>query len=241
MGSYLRLEMARNFRNPVGTIMLVIFPVGLYLLFTRVLNLAQQGQAGDFAAHSMVSMALYGAMGGALGVIGGAIAMERGKGWLAQLAVTPLPAHGYVTAKLLAGTAGVLPSIVAVLAAGALLSGVRLPPGTWPLLVVLILVGVLPFAALGVALGYAIEGQAGGLVTMTVYFVLAVLGGLWLPVEAMPEGVRAVAEYSPAYAAGSLAWGALEGRPPTGASLALLAAWTLFFAALALWRYRRAL
>ncbi|MGR6920584.1 ABC transporter permease [[Actinomadura] parvosata] len=238
MGSYLRLELARGLRNPVGLIMTTFFPLGLYLLFTLVLDVAPKG-IGDVGAYTMVSMATYGAMGSAL-FIGGAIALERSKGWLAQLAVTPLPAHGYVAAKLVSGAVTVLPSIVVVLAGGALLTGVRLPLGTWPLLVVLIWAGALPFAALGTAFGYSIKGQAASLAMMIVYFVLTVLGGLWLPVESMPEGMRVVAEYSPAYAAGSLGWRALDGLAPSGSSLAVLAAWTALFAGLALWRYRRA-
>ncbi|MEV4806050.1 ABC transporter permease [Nonomuraea sp. NPDC049421] len=240
MGSYLRLELVRGLRNPVSLLMLTLFPLGLYLLWTKVLTVVPQSRMDDFAAYSMVSMATYGAMGGAL-FIGGAIALERGKGWLDQLAVTPLPASGYVTAKLLSGAATVLPSILTVLAAGALLSGVRLPAGTWPLLVVLIWAGVLPFAALGVAFGYTLKGQVATLALMVVYFAMSVLGGLWLPVEAMPAGMRAVAELSPAYQAGSLGWRALDGLPPAGTSLAVLIGWTLLFCALAGWRYRRAL
>lgn len=236
MGSYLRLELLRGFRNPVGLVMLTVFPLGLYLVWTKVLP---PGQGDGFAAYSMVSMATYGAMGGAL-FIGGAIALERGKGWLDQLAVTPLPAHGYVVAKLLSGAATVLPSIVVVLAGGAVLSGVRLPLGTWPVLVVLIWVSVLPFAALGVAFGYSMKGPTASLAMMVVYFCLSILGGLWLPVESMPEVMRTLAEYSPAYQAGSLGWRALDGLAPTGTSLAVLAAWTLLFCALAAWRYRRA-
>jgi ABC-2 type transport system permease protein len=240
MNSYLRLELRRACRNPAGLILLTGFPVALYLLWTKVLNVVPQNQQGDFAAFSMVSMATYGSLGGAL-FIGGAIALERGKGWARQLAVTPLPASGYVVAKLVSGAAGVLPSIVVVLAAGALLGGVRLPLGTWPVLVVLIWVGVVPFAALGIAFGYTLRGQAANLAMMAVYFALSVLGGLWLPVQVMPEAMRVLAEYSPAYQAGSLGWRALEGQWPTGTAVGVLAAWTLLFAALAVWRYRRAL
>ncbi|MFI6299204.1 ABC transporter permease [Nonomuraea sp. NPDC050790] len=241
MGSYLRLELRRAARNPAGLIILTAFPLALYLLWTKVLRIVPEGpQQVDFAAYSMVSMALYGAMGGAL-FIGGAIAMERSKGWLRQLAVTPLPAHGYISAKLLAGAAGVLPSILVVLAAGGLLSGVRLPPATWPVLVALIWAGVMPFAALGIAFGYTMSGQAANLAMIGVYFGLSVLGGLWLPVRLMPEFVRTLAEYSPAYQAGSLGWRALAGDWPTGRSLIVLAAWTLLFTGLAAWRYRRAL
>ncbi|MGP3959167.1 ABC transporter permease [Nonomuraea sp. 3N208] len=240
MRSYLGLEMRRGFRNPAGLILLTAFPVALYLLWTKVLNVVPQGQHGDFAAVTMVSMATYGSMGGAL-FIGGAIALERGKGWARQLAVTPLPAHGYVVAKLISGATGVLPSIVVVLAAGALVAGVRLPLWTWPALVLLIWVGVMPFAALGIAFGYTLKGQAANLAMMAVYFGLSILGGLWLPVQLMPEGMRVLAEYSPAYQAGSLGWRALAGEWPTGTAIGVLAAWTLLFAALAVWRYRRAL
>jgi ABC-2 type transport system permease protein len=240
MRSYLKLEVRRAFRNPAGLILLAGFPLALYLLFTKVLNVVPQGQRGDFAAFSMVSMATYGAMGGAL-FIGGAIALERGKGWSRQLAVTPLPPHGYVVAKLVSGATGVLPSILVVLAAGALLGGVRLPLWAWPALVVLIWLGVMPFTALGIAFGYTLKGQAANLAMMGVFFALSVLGGLWLPVQVMPEGMRTLAEYSPAYQAGSLGWRVLDGQWPSGTGVGVLAAWTLLFAALAVWRYRRAL
>ncbi|MFE0151612.1 ABC transporter permease [Nonomuraea sp. NPDC059007] len=241
MRSYVKLELLRSVRNTTSLIMLTVFPLVLYLVWTKVLRVVPAGpQQVDFAAYTMVSMAVYGAMGGAL-FIGGAIAMERSKGWLRQLAVTPLPAHGYISAKLIAGATGVLPSIFAVLAGGALISGVRLPPGTWPALVVLIWVGVVPFAALGVAFGYTMNGQAANLAMIGVFFGLSVLGGLWLPVQLMPEFMRTLAEYSPAYQAGSLGWRALAGDWPTVRSLVVLAGWTLLFSGLAAWRYRRAL
>ncbi|NUT41825.1 MAG: ABC transporter permease [Thermoactinospora sp.] len=238
MRSYLKLELLRGLRNPVSLILLTGFPLALYLLSTKVLQ--PKGLTFDFEASHMVSMATYGAMGGAL-FIGGAIALERTNGWLRQLAVTPLPAHGYLVAKLVSGAVGVLPSIVVVLIAGATLGGVRLPAATWPALVLLIWVGVIPFAMLGIAFGYSMRGQSASLAMMGVYFLLSVLGGLWLPVELMPSGMRTLAEYSPAFQAGSLGWRALAGQGPTGTSLLVLAAWTLLFAALAAWRYRRAL
>ncbi|MFI6505631.1 ABC transporter permease [Nonomuraea typhae] len=239
MRSYLRLELLRSLRNPVGLVMTTVFPVALYLLWTEVLRLTPPGQV-NVKDHMMVSMATYGAMGGAMS-IGGAIAVERSKGWLRQLAVTPLPAHGYISAKLLAGLAGMSPSIVAVLATAALISAVRLPPGTWPALAGLIWLGAVPFAALGIAIGYTLEGIVANVTMMVLFFGLSVLGGLWVPVSLMPEGMRTLAEFSPAYQAGSLGWGALAGELPTGQSLAVLAAWTLVFSGLAAWRYRRAL
>ncbi|WP_061292872.1 ABC transporter permease [Herbidospora cretacea] len=231
MRSFLGFEVRRSLSSPVNLVFLAGFPVLLYLLWTKVLDLAS-------GPVSMVSMATYGAMGGAL-FIGGAIAMERASGWLRQLAVTPLPAHGYIVAKLVAGMLAVLPSVVIVLAAGALLGGVRLPAGTWLVLPLLIWIGVAPFAALGVAFGYSFRGQSANIVTMVVFFLLAVLGGLWLPVSRMPEGLRVVAEHSPAYQAGSLGWRALDGLPPTGTSVLVLVAWTALFVVLGVWRYRR--
>nr|WP_062332463.1 ABC transporter permease [Herbidospora sakaeratensis] len=232
MRSFLRFEVRRAMSNPVNLVFLAGFPVLLYLLWTKVLDLAS-------GPVSMVSMATYGAMGGAL-FIGGAIALERSGGWLRQLAVTPLPAHGYIAAKLAGGMLAVLPSVVIVLAAGALLGGVRLPAATWLALPLLIWAGVLPFAALGVAFGYSLKGQSANIAMMVVYFVMAVLGGLWLPVSRMPEGLQVFAEYSPAHQAGSLGWRALDGLAPTGTSVLVLAGWTALFVLLGLWRYRSA-
>ena len=41
--------------------------------------------------------------------------------------------------------------------------------------------GIIPFAVLGVLLGYATDPQSAQGATMIIYFGLSILGGMWFP------------------------------------------------------------
>jgi hypothetical protein len=84
---------------------------------------------------------------------GARIASERTDGWTRQLRITPLSTGAYLRAKVLTGYAMAALTIATLYAAGALV-GVRLPLERWLGMTGVILVGLLPFAALGVLLGH---------------------------------------------------------------------------------------
>jgi ABC-2 type transport system permease protein len=82
---------------------------------------------------------------------------------------------------------------------------VRLPAGTWLLVGLGSWLGALPFAALGVVIGYVARPDSVQQVTGLLYMLLAAFGGLWIPVELMPKLMRSIAEYTPAYWVGQVA------------------------------------
>jgi ABC-2 type transport system permease protein len=237
MTAMLRLEVTRLLRSPQFLFYLAAFPVGMYLMLIHVINIDADDPAAD-PAGVMVAMATYGSLGMAL-LSAGSIATERHTGWVRQLALTPLRTRSYVLAKSLSGLAVVPLAMVLVLAAGALTADVKLSVAQWALLVVMLWVGAIPFAVLGVAIGYLAKGQAAQGLTVGLYFAIAILGGLWWPTELFPDGVRPVAEASPAYFAGQLGWRVVDDKSPDMVAVGGLAAWTLAFALVAAWRYRK--
>lgn len=115
----------------------------------------------------MVGLAGFGTMM-ALISTGARIASERTDGWTRQLRVTPLSAPAYLRAKVLTGYVMALMGMMLLYASGVVL-GVRLELWTWLAMTGLMLVAVLPFAALGVLLGHLLTADtigpaAGGLV-----------------------------------------------------------------------------
>lgn len=238
---YAQLELRRASRNRRYLMTAVIFPVMFYALFTGVL----QGGGADPTAggglvwktYYMVSMAAYGAIGAALG---GAIviATERRSGWTRLLRTTPLPPAGYVAGKLIVSYLVTLPSVGLVLLAGAVLNHVALAPATWAQIYVSLIIGALPFAALGLLLGYVFDANsAQGGMTIT-YFALAILGGLWVPVSNMAGILVTIADVLPSYHLANLGWQALAGGGPDLVDIGILAAYTVGLGALVLWRYR---
>ncbi len=235
--TYLRMELLRSLRSPRYLVFVVGLPVGLFLLFASLYGgSTQDGISG--AAWLMVSMSVFGAMAAAISV-SGRIAGERAVGWTRQLRLTPLPGRAYVLAK--AGTALLVavPALVIVYAVGAAVEGVRLPAAQWAEAFGWSLLALAPFVALGIWLGHLLTVDVLGAVSGVLFTGLAVLGGIWFPVDQLPRVLRGVAESLPSY------WLAQAGRTPLAGSwigwggLGVLALWTVAFALLAARAYRR--
>jgi ABC-2 type transport system permease protein len=236
--AFTRLEIRRVLSNRRYLMFVAIFPVFFYLLWT---NIGLQGDQADAAAYRtflLVSMATYGAIGGALQV-SAPVARERASGWTRQLRVTPLPPVAYLLAKLAASFLTSLPALVLVSAAGILVNHVSLPATTWIELVGLLALAMLPFAAIGVLVGLTIAPESVQIAVMVIYFTLAIAGGLWVPLSLMPDLVASIGQYLPSYRAADLGWTIVSGNPVELADVVWLLAYTMLLAGLVAWAYRR--
>ncbi|MFD7877510.1 ABC transporter permease [Streptomyces sp. NPDC059766] len=233
MLDYLWLETRRTLRDTGFVIGGIAMPVMMYLLFTNL------GEAdGGWRTASMVGMAAYGAVGSALNT-GGGVAEDRAIGWLRQLRVTPMTAREVVVGRALTGSVTVLPAIVAVLAAGGLVNGVRLAAWQWAALAVLLWLGSFPFTLLGLGNGYRLTGPTTGVVNMVCNLGLAVVGGLWFPVELFPGWLRTLSACTPANRFARLGLSVADGHAPAPDVILVLAAWLLVFGSYAVLSYRR--
>lgn len=237
---YLTLELRRTLRSVPYLLFTVGFPVMFYLLFSSMFGRGAAGGGVTYNAYLMVSMVAYGALGAAINANGVRLATERASGWIRQLRVTPLGPSAYITGKATLAVLVSLPSFIAVGVAAHFVHGVSLPPARWLELAGTVFLGSIPFAVLGVLLGYVFDSAAGQAGTQIVYFGLSLLGGLWIPVSQMPHALATAAHWLPSYYFGDLGWRVIARQPiPTGDVL-ILAAYTAGFLVLAAWRYRRA-
>lgn len=238
MLAYSRLEILRTLRSVTYLAYHIAFPVMFYLLFTTIFDTKSVGGL-DFGTHMMVSMAFFGAFGAGVSGLGARIAMERANKWTDQLAVTPLTSPAYLAAKVFAAALVMIPIVLLVLAIGTVINAQRLAPGTWILVAVVLVVVSLPFAALGVAVGYLFSTEVAQGITLALYLGLALLGGLWIPLAMFPGFLQAIAHWLPTYRAAELGWSISAGAAPNGLGFGILAGWTLLFCVLASWAYRR--
>jgi ABC-2 type transport system permease protein len=100
-----------------------------------------------------------------------------------------------------------------------------------------ILVGLLPFAGLGIFLGHLLTPDSIGPVMGGLTALLAILGGTWFPIT---SGVmRKVGEAFPSYWLVQAGHVSLGGQGWTRTGWVVVIAWTLAGAAAARWAYRR--
>jgi ABC-2 type transport system permease protein len=220
-------EIKRLRRNRRYLIFTIGLPVLLYLIFAKQ-KASAYGVA--FAAFYMVGMASFGAFSGAFNNNTIRISQERKDGWIRQLRLTPLPPNSYVVAKILASMATSVPAIVIVLLLGRFYAGIHMAPWKWITIGVTIWLGTLIFAALAVAIGYAFDPDSVQPVSIVLYFLFVIFGGLWFPLSG---GLKTFGEITPTYWVIKISTDVLgTGSIPTAGVLVILA-WLVGFVTLA--------
>ena len=238
--AYLRLEIRRSLRNRRYLIFTVVFPVLLYVMYTAVIATGADPNATldglTWPVYFLVSMAAYGAIGAAMSQAV-PVATERRQGWARQLRVTPLPSLAYVTAKVVSAVILTVPALFLVGTAGRLVNHVDVGLPTALATIAVLAIGSVPFAALGLLIGYVldVESAQGGMVLS--YFTLAILGGLFTPLPMLPDGIATIGRVLPSSHFADLGRAVIGGRLPDPVDVLVLAAWAVGLGALAAWRY----
>jgi ABC-2 type transport system permease protein len=233
-------EFLKLIRVPVFAISTLAFPLMFYVIFG--LSFADQptGTVG-VTTYLLATYGAFGVIGSALFGFGVGVAMERGQGWMRLKRVSPMPPLAYFVAKVAMSTtfAGLI--VAALFALGATIGGVHMPPEQWVGLAGVLVVGALPFCAMGLAFGYLVGPNSGPAVLNLVYLPMAFASGLWIPLSQLPDVVQTIAPFLPPYHLAQLALGtigAADGGSPL-LHLGALAAFTVGFLAVAGWGYRR--
>lgn len=236
--TYTRYELLRTFRNRRFFVLSLGFPLILYFVIAAPnRHVRDIGHTGvSLPLYFMASLASFGTMSAMLSS-GARIASERAVGWNRQLRITPLSPRAYLRAKLVTSYAMALVSIAVLYAAGASL-GVGLSAGDWLSMTGLILVGLVPFGALGIALGHMLTPDSIGPAMGGGVSLFGLLGGTWFPLG--NHGfLHDVAQYIPSYWLVQASHVAAGGNAWTATAWLVVAAWTAVFAALAVRAYRR--
>ncbi len=215
VGLYLReakYEFLRVLRTPAFSIPTLAFAPMFYLLFGVLLN---RGNA-DAASYLMATYSVFGVIGPGLFGFGVGLAMDRERGLLTLKRVQPVPALAPMLAKVAMAMIFAACIGVMLLVAGMTLGGVRMTPSQTALLLCVDVLGVMPFCALGLLIGTAVNGNGAPAVVNLIYMPMALLSGLWLPLRMLPAVVEQIAPLWPAWHLGQLALKLVDqdsGRP----------------------------
>lgn len=228
MTGFLALEMRRSLRDVRYLVIAVVLPIGLYLLFAGLFGShGQQAQGLPQPAELMVAMIAYGAMWAVFSATGPRIAHERAIGWTRQLRVTPLTPAAALAGKLVTALAAALPAMLLVALTAVVSHHVTLSAAQWTALLIVMWTGVLPLAVLGLAIGYLVADEIAFPLLMALYFALGALGGLWMPLSAMPHAMQDIGRALPSNGLAELGWRTAGGQASVPAAVLVLAAWLL--------------
>ncbi len=203
------------------------FPVMFYLLFGVAMHYGSLGGM-SIAEYLLATYGVFGVMNVSLFAFGVGVAGERGQGWLLLKRATPMPPLALFAGKLamaLLFSAGV---VVMLLAVGLGPGHVRAPAATLAELAGVLVLGALPFAAMGLAIGYWAGPSSAPMLCNLLSLPMSFASGLWIPYPLLPPFVQRIAHGLPAYHFARLALKVIgAGTPgPAAASLLYLSVFT---------------
>jgi ABC-2 type transport system permease protein len=234
--TYLKFEVLRTLRNRRFLIFSLIFPLVLFYAIAGP-NKSVVVEGIHFPLYYMTAMAAWGSMTAILSS-GARIAAERQIGWTRQLKITPLSTRNYFSSKLLCGYMMAILTLVALGIAGTTM-GVHLPALEWLKLLALLIVGLIPFAVIGILLGHLLKVDSLGPALGGVTSLFALLGGSFGPIFQsgfMLKLVKNIPSYWLVQASQTVL---IPGGWPPAQSWIVIGAWTIVMSRLAVIVYRR--
>lgn len=229
---YARAMTLELLRYPAFSVPTLAFPGLFFLLFVASRDDVDATLlVASFAGFAFLAVAFF--------QFGVGIAAERETPWERFLRTLPVRTTVRFAARMLSGTVFGLASAAVVVVLGVATTDAHLRPVRWGALVLALVVGAVPFALLGIALGYWASPRGALPVANILYLVLAFAGGLWTTPANLPTSVASVSPLIPTRQFGNVLWGATEGRLWRPRDWLLLLGWSAVFAALAAWGYRR--
>ncbi|GAB3819800.1 ABC transporter permease [Micromonospora zhanjiangensis] len=223
----LLLEIRRVLRNRRTLIFILVMPAVFFLIFGLPQKSQRLGNGSQVMAYIMISLAVYGAMVATTSG-GGMVAVERALGWSRQLRLTPLRPAAYVATKVLTAMCLGLLAVVVEFAVGAA-GGVRMPVHVWLLSGLAAWLCSLVFAAFGLFVGYLAPAENVMQFLGPILAILAMFGGLFVPLELLPHVMQQIAKFTPVYGVGEIARSPLTGSGFTATAVANVLLWTAAF------------
>jgi ABC-2 type transport system permease protein len=235
-----KYELIKTLRLPAFVVPAIGFPLMFYTLFGLVMP-SGKASSVQVSSYLLATYGAFGVIGISLFALGVGVAIERGQGWLAVKRASPMPVSAYFFGKyaMTIVFAMVLVALLSLL--GVVFGHVQLAPSRWIAVISVLVLGGLPFCAMGLAIGYLAGPNSAPAVVNAIYLPMAFLSGLFIPASMLPKSLQQVAVIFPPYHLGQFALKAAGVLPIAGVwtNAAALVGFGIFFSGLALLAYRR--
>ena len=231
---HFRTTMLGLIRTPAYSAVTILVPSVVFLFVGATFT-----DTREAANLALGSISIFAVLGIAFFQFGVGIANERHSPWEAFVRVLPVPPATRFAAMVLSGLTFSIAAIAFLFAIALLTTDAGMDAGNWVLFLVSLVLGAIPMATLGIAIGYWCEPKAALPVANILNLALAFAGGLFFRPEFLPGALDDFSRLMPTRHMGELTWAAILGQPWPIVSLLWLAAYTVLFGVLAAWGYSR--
>ncbi len=233
--AHTKSELRQLLRSPGYLVPTLIFPALLFSFF----GLSVSNQYPSAAPAILASWSVYAVLGVAFYQFGVGIAQTREMHWSTYLRTLPAGPSPQFVAQLAAAMVFAVLATAVLWALAFTTTPVSYDAATVLRLTLALALGSIPFAGLGIAIGYTVSARAAVPTANLIYLPMAYAGGLWWPPDRLPGAVQQVSPYLPTRMLAEIAWAAVDGRGLPLVAAGGLAAYAVVFMAYASWRFRR--
>ena len=235
-----RYEALRMLRAPAFAIPFLVLPVIIYLFFGVMISasaIAKTPKLADFLFLGFSTMAV---MGPALFGMGCTLAVERDSGLMKLKRALPAPPGAYLLSKMIMSMFFATVAMALMICAAVVSGQTHLSPGGFAAVAAILIVGSVPFCAVGLLIGALSSGGAAPAFANLVYLPMIWLSGLFIPLPGIMQKLTVI---WPAFHLDQIALHAIDLKgfmfmPPL-MSIAVLVAMTVVFGGAAIHRLAR--
>jgi ABC-2 type transport system permease protein len=233
-------ELLRMVRNPGVAIPVLLLPCALYALFALLIAGEAINKDADigvflFAAFSIMSVTMPAMFG-----IGVTLALERDMGLLRLKRAQPAPPAAWVVAKIVAGLVLALLAYAPILTLALITGKLALAPAQVMAMSAALMVGTIPFTAMGLMIGALASGSAAPGFANLIYLPGCYLSGMFFP---LPQSMHWQAPIWPQFHVEQFAMhmaGVTKMQfEPLSMAIASMLGYTVLFAGVTIWRLTR--
>jgi len=192
-----RIEVKLWLRRREAVIFSLLLPVIFLAFFGSLYGSQKVKTTGiSYISYLVPGYAVYAIMAAALGTVAANLSVEREAKILKRLGGTPLPRAYLILAKVAAGSI-LIASVITVLLLVGTLGYKAHVHGNLAAGLLVLAVGIISFSAMGIVLGGVAKPDSAAALSSLVYLALSFLGGVFVPLDQFPSGLRTIANVLP--------------------------------------------
>lgn len=204
----INLNTKRIFRDYKYVLLIILLPMFFYIIYSEIFPKNAAVNGISWKEYSLISLICFGIMGNAINLLGTKVASEKNDNWYDYLKVSVINSNAYMVSYLFSYFLISLIFSISMILLGYFYNGINIE--LHKIIEIVLFLNVFSFAFLLLALIIGQLGSAAQPIGTIVYLMLSFLGGLWMPIAAMPKHMQNFAEILPSYRYGHIGWSILS-------------------------------
>ncbi len=202
-----RFQIIETLRQPSYLVSTLLLPP-MFFGFFAVPNIktieAAQFMMGSFSCFAFLGVVMF--------QFGVAVALDRNSRWSVSLRNLPIHSSAILLSRLLTGLPFAIAAVATVVVSAHLMVDVQFKSDQWMMFLLGVILGGLPFSALGLLIGVLSSPRSVLPIANLIYLPLSFGGGLWLPPNALPASIEKISEILPTRLYGEIVWALIGGK-----------------------------